>query len=86
MLGADFYEGEEVLNPRYHPTGNQPNLGIGQNCRIEGAIIDKNARIGHNVVIRPKVGKPDYESDTYWIRDGLTIIPKGAAVPDGTVI
>ena len=86
MLGADFYEGEEVLNPRYHPTGNQPNLGIGQNCQIEGAIIDKNARIGNNVVIRAKDGAADFESPTYWIRDGLTIIPKGAAVPDGTVI
>ncbi len=86
MLGADFYDGEEVLNPRYHPTGNLPPLGVGRNCQIEGAIIDKNARIGHDVVIRSKNGEPDCESDTYWIRDGITIIPKGGVVPDGTVI
>ena len=42
-MGADWY-------------GNQTNgapLGIGCNCKIEGAIIDKNASIGDNVVIKP---------------------------------
>ena len=35
-----------------------PDLGIGRNCVIDHAIIDKNARIGDGCVITPE-GKPD---------------------------
>jgi glucose-1-phosphate adenylyltransferase len=61
-------------------------MGIGSNCRIENTIIDKNARIGDNVIISPK-DKPDtVDHDLYFIRDGIVIIPKGAIIPHGTVI
>ena len=56
------------------------------NCRIENAIIDKNARIGNNVTISP-AGKPEtVDHELYYIRDGIVIIPKGAIIPHGTVI
>jgi glucose-1-phosphate adenylyltransferase len=78
LLGADFYD---VNNP---PSIEGPELGIGRNCVIDQAIIDKNARIGHGVVITPK-GKPDNsDGPNYYIRDGIVIIPKGAVIPDGT--
>ena len=50
------------------------------------AIIDKNARIGSNVVISP-VGKPDHvDHPNYYIRDGIVVIPKNGVVPDNMVI
>jgi glucose-1-phosphate adenylyltransferase len=56
------------------------------NCRIENAIIDKNSRIGNNVVISPS-GKPENaDHPLYYIRDGIVIIPKNGVVPHGTVI
>jgi len=64
----------------------KPRVGIGQNTRIENAIIDKNARIGDNVVITP-AGKPEnLDNPLYYIRDGIVIIPKNGAIPHGTVI
>ena len=86
MLGADFYEGEEVLRDRGPADAARPLLGIGRNCVIQRAIIDKNARIGDEVVIRNKQGAEDWEGDNYWIRDGITIVPRGAVIPSGTVI
>ena len=63
-----------------------PRIGIGENCRIENAIIDKNARIGNNVFISP-AGKPEsVDHEKYFIRDGIVIIPKDAVLPHGTVI
>jgi len=63
-----------------------PKIGIGLNARIENAIIDKNARIGDNVVISPE-GKPDNaDHPLYFIRDGIVIIPKAGVVPHNTVI
>ena len=62
-------------------------MGIGSGSTIEGAIIDKNARIGNNVVIRPHPEVIEMiEEEDYVIRDGLVIVPKNAVIPDGTVI
>jgi glucose-1-phosphate adenylyltransferase len=69
-----------------HEREGKPRIGIGANCKIENTIIDKNARIGNNVVISP-AGKPDkLDHELYYIRDGIVIIPKGALIPHGTVI
>jgi glucose-1-phosphate adenylyltransferase len=54
--------------------------------RFEGAIIDKNARIGDGVVITPE-GKPaNVDGGNYYIRDGVVVVPKGAVISDGTRI
>jgi len=83
-LGCDYFESKESIDE--HERAGKPRVGIGANCRIENAIIDKNARIGNNVVISP-VGKPDnVDHPLYFIRDGIVIIPKGATIPHGTVI
>ncbi|MGH7971038.1 MAG: glucose-1-phosphate adenylyltransferase, partial [Limisphaerales bacterium] len=61
-------------------------IGVGANCRIENTIVDKNARIGDNVVISP-AGKPDkVDHADYYVRDGIVIISKGGVIPHGTVI
>jgi glucose-1-phosphate adenylyltransferase len=84
VLGSDYYESaESVLK---HEREGQPRVGIGANCRIENAIIDKNARIGNNVVMSP-AGKPEtVDHELYFIRDGIIVIPKNAVIPHGTVI
>lgn len=86
MLGSDFYEGEELLSCCEPSNKELPPLGIGKNCFIERAIIDKNVRIGDGVVIRSKSDKKEFQGKTHWIRGGITVIPKGAVIPSGTEI
>ena len=61
-------------------------LGIGSGSEISGAIIDKNARIGRNVVIRPFPRGADLDGENWVVRDGIVVIPKRAVLPDGTYI
>jgi len=85
VLGADFYEGEDILSRT--PTGvDLPALGIGHSCVIERAILDKNVRIGDRVTIRARPDVQERQGENYWIRDGITVIPKGAVIPPGTTI
>jgi glucose-1-phosphate adenylyltransferase len=86
LLGQDFYESERLLTEDGPEKSGAPPLGIGKNCVIERAIIDKNVRIGDNVIIRSKPGVEDFEGDQFWVRNGITIVPKGAVIPSGTVI
>lgn len=80
IMGADFYAGAAGTDP------DRPPPGIGRNCRIERAIIDKNVHIGDNVVITPE-GKPDeMDGENFYIRDGIVCIPKDAIIPAGTWI
>jgi glucose-1-phosphate adenylyltransferase len=84
MLGSDYYESADSI--REHETAGQPRIGVGTNTRIDNAIIDKNARIGNNVVISPKGKAENVDNPMYFIRDGIVIIPKNGIVPHGTVI
>ncbi|HEY2951203.1 MAG TPA: glucose-1-phosphate adenylyltransferase [Verrucomicrobiae bacterium] len=84
LLGCDYYESQASIID--NEMMGKPRIGIGQNTRIENAIIDKNARIGDSVVISP-AGKPDnFDHPLYYIRDGVVIIPKNGAIPHGMQI
>ena len=84
LLGSDYYESYESIVE--HEKAGKPRIGVGANCRIENAIIDKNARIGDNVVISP-AGKPEnVDAPNYYIRDGIVIIPKNGVIPHRMVI
>jgi glucose-1-phosphate adenylyltransferase len=84
LLGSDYYE--SLTSIEENERSGRPTLGVGNNTKIENAIIDKNARIGKNVVISP-AGKPENaDHPLYYIRDGIVIIPKNAVIPHGTVI
>ena len=84
LLGCDYYESD--ISIRQHEGRGVPRIGVGRNTRIDNAIIDKNARIGDNCRISP-AGKPEkVDHEQYYIRDGIVIIPKNAAIPHGTVI
>jgi len=81
-FGSDYYESDASI--RDAAAHGWPRIGIGGNAHIANAIIDKNARIGSNVVISPE-GKPEnFDHDLYCIRDGIVVIPKNGVIPDGT--
>ena len=86
MFGSDYYEEE---NPHIldedEPVSDIP-LGIGRNVTIEHCIIDKNARIGDDVIIRRQPDDLNYDGEFYYVRDGITVIPRGAVVPPKTLI
>jgi glucose-1-phosphate adenylyltransferase len=76
VMGADYFElGQHEFS--------QPAMGIGKNCVIDRAIIDKNARIGDGVVITPEGKSANLDGDNYFIRDGIVVIPKNAVIPAG---
>ena len=77
LMGADYYASELPI---------LPSIGIGSNCVIEGAIIDKNARLGANVVIRPFPRGTDLVAENWAVQDGIVIVPKNTILPDGTHI
>jgi glucose-1-phosphate adenylyltransferase len=78
MMGADYYERPEEAD-------GLP-LGIGDGAHVERAIIDKNARIGRNVVIRGHEGMKNVEEEQYSVVDGIVVVLKNAVIPDGTTI
>jgi glucose-1-phosphate adenylyltransferase len=76
LMGADYYG--------YTKSGAP--IGIGKNCRIQGAIIDKNAGIGDNVIIKPFPEDAELDNPLYVVRDGIVIVPKNTVIPSDTVI
>lgn len=84
MMGADFYESDE--DKRKNREMGLPDVGVGEGSVIEGAILDKNVRIGRNVVIRNHEGEPDEETSSYTVRDGIVVIPKNTTIPAGTIL
>ncbi|MCK4297242.1 MAG: glucose-1-phosphate adenylyltransferase [Candidatus Marinimicrobia bacterium] len=78
IMGADYYES-------IPPEGLIP-IGIGNNCVVKNAIIDKNARIGNGVQIVNKKGVKEIETKRYSIRDGIIVIPKNVVIENGFII
>lgn len=81
VMGADFYE------PPWE-RGMKTPVGIGQDCVIRRAIIDKNARVGNRVMLVNKKGLVDYDDPAgrYYIRSGIIVVPKDATIQDGTEV
>ena len=76
IMGADYYG----------TLSNGAPLGIGNSCDIQGAIIDKNASIGDNVIIKPFPEGYESDNDLYYVREGVVIIPKNTTIPAGAII
>jgi glucose-1-phosphate adenylyltransferase len=77
LMGADYYTSEQP---------GLPPIGIGPDCHIEGAIIDKNARLGAEVVIRPFPRGTESDHGSWVVQDGIVVIPKNSIIPSGTHI
>lgn len=86
MMGADYYQTFEDM--RVDLKNNLPRVGVGEGSIIKRAIIDKNARIGTGTRLLNEAGvtEADGPDGSYFIRDGLIIVPKNAVIKDGTVI
>jgi len=86
MMGADYYQTEAEIASLL-AEGKIP-IGIGKNSKIRKCIIDKNAKIGRDVVIMNKDGveEANRPEEGFYIRKGITIILEKATIDDGTVI
>jgi len=85
-MGADYYQTLDDM--RQDLNDGIPRVGIGEGSVIRRAIIDKNTRIGSGARLLNEAGIQEAESEdgSYYIRDGIIIIPKNAVIKDGTVI
>jgi glucose-1-phosphate adenylyltransferase len=81
MMGNDFYEApEEIIAGK---SNGCPPLGVGAGTRIEGAIIDKNCRIGRGVTVLNSQNLDTTEENRFgMIRDGVVVVPKNSTLPD----
>ena len=77
IMGADHFEQDRPAN------ADPPPIGIGRNCVIDRAIIDKNARIADGVVITPEGKAANLDAENFFIRDGIVVVPKNAVIPAG---
>lgn len=86
VMGSDYFEPLDEIEENLR-TG-KPHVGIGANSIIRRAIIDKNVRIGKNVTLLNEAGleSMDGPDRTYYIRDGIIIVPKSACIADGTIV
>ncbi|MGB2630921.1 MAG: glucose-1-phosphate adenylyltransferase [Candidatus Omnitrophota bacterium] len=83
-MGCDFYETMGEIEDDV--SRGVPHLGVGKNCEIKKAILDKNVRIGDDVKIINRGGLENHDGPNYYIRDGIVIISKNTVIPSGTVI
>ena len=84
IIGNDYFETLEELA---HNTAQQlPHVGIGANCVIKNAIVDKNVRIGNNVRIVGGNHLPNSDQALYAVKDGIIVVKKGAVLNDGFAI
>lgn len=86
VMGSDYYESFAVRKSKIEQ-GSVP-VGIGANSTIRRAIIDKNARIGQNVIItnKDRVEEANREDEGFLIRNGIVVVIKNAVIADHTVI
>mgnify|MGYP001374167291 FL=1 len=80
IMGNDTYQTIQEMQ------GSRIRVGIGDDCYIENAIIDKHARIGNGSVIIGDSSLQDVETDHYSIKEGIIVINKNAVIEPGSVI
>lgn len=77
LMGNDYFEAPNSGSERIA-------IGVGDHCYIEGAIIDKNCRMGANCRVENRQGVEDSdESQHAMIRDGIVVVPKASVLPAG---
>ena len=79
LLGADFYEADDAAPAR----GSRPQLGVGRDVVLDRVIVDKNARIGDGAVLANTSGLDHADGGSYYIRNGIIIVPKDGVIPAG---
>ncbi len=86
IMGSDYFE--SLADLTRNVDSQLPHIGIGKNTVIRRAIVDKNTRIGNNVQLINRNGVETYDGPegSYFIREGIIIVPKNASIKDGTLI
>ena len=84
IMGSDYFETLEDIKDDIEKS--LPKVGVGDNCYIKNAIIDKNCRIGDNVKITGGTHLSDTDHLLYTVKDGIVVVKKNAVLPDGFVI
>jgi len=84
IMGADNYQTLTEIDNCIQ--SGKPYIGIGDNCNISGAIVEKNCLIGNNVTIKGGDHLDDIETDTYVIKDGVVVIKNSAYIKPNTTI
>lgn len=80
IMGADEYDSPSTAH-------HAVPLGIGSGSYIQGAILDKNCRIGRNVRIVNERRLEDFgNEEACVIRDGVPAVVKDGVLPDGYVL
>ncbi|WP_163411398.1 glucose-1-phosphate adenylyltransferase [Flavobacterium ajazii] len=80
VMGNDFYQDLDEM--KRDTLNNKIHVGIGENCYIKNALIDKNVRIGNNVHINGGKHLENFTNELYSIKDGIVVIKKGVVLPD----
>ncbi len=78
IMGADKFEDA--------PSPGLPGQGIGHDCCIRNAIVDKNARVGDGCRLVNKDGVWDADGAGWFIRDGVIVVARGETIPAGTEV
>ena len=86
VMGADYYQAIEEMEGDVRD--GRPRIGIGEGSVIRNAIVDKNARIGAGVrlVNERHIAEAEAPDGSWFIHDGIIIVPKNGVVRDGTVV
>lgn len=86
ITGADTFETD--AHRAANAKAGRPNLSIGDKSVIARAILDKDCRVGKGVRLtnEARTEHADGPNGSYYIRDGIICVPRGAVVPDGTVV
>jgi glucose-1-phosphate adenylyltransferase len=82
LMGGDYYESADRV--AQNDVEGLPRIGIGAGSVVDGAILDKNCRIGAGVRIVNDTGQADFDADQgVVVRDGIIVVPKNAVLPAG---
>ncbi|MGD9647775.1 MAG: glucose-1-phosphate adenylyltransferase [Pirellulales bacterium] len=82
LMGADEFQTPEDIEADRR--AGRPGIGIGEGSVIEGAIIDKNCRIGRNVrVLNDRRLLDSTEDSAVMVVDGVVVVQKDSVLYDG---
>jgi glucose-1-phosphate adenylyltransferase len=82
LFGVSIRRGTNGELSQLHAAG-RPAVWIGAGSAIEGAIVDRNARIGRNVRVVNDCGIQNNDGvDDCVVRDGIPVVAKNAMLPD----
>ncbi len=84
IMGSDYYETIDEMASSIEK--GIPKLGIGERCKIVNAILDKDCRVGNDVIIIGGAHLADTDHALYAVKDGIVVVKKRAILPDGFVI